>query len=403
MRPRIILALSNFFAVTHFYLIVYILTPYLATMISAETAALSVALGAIVTLSVFPYMPRLVLRHGPQKLAIFFAGLEGIILALLAAHPSALAATLLVALSCAVPPLVVYQLDLLLEACIEDRGTTGRIRTAFNTAGNLSSILSPLALIYLLGDSNRYDLVFIAAALSVLPFILLMFARHLPRVRPPTLRTIRTAGMNLLGDRDRRAVAFSNLILQFFFRIIPLYIPLYLHTVLGLSWTELGLLFALSLVPIVLLEYPAGWLADIKLGDGVPLAAGYIIGGLAFACLTFVNAQTSFWVILCIMLFVRIGNALIEAMTEAHFFRRVCADDAEAVSIFRMMRPLGALTSPIIGSILLSSAGYPGLFILSGLGILATGVACAYAMRATPLPARKPSDRELLWPRSGRC
>lgn len=425
MRPRSILAFSNFFAVAHFYLIVYIVTPYLATMIAPETAALSVALGAILTLSLFPYIPRLVVKHGPQKMAVVFAVLEGVALLCLATYPSALLATLLIALACAIPPFIVYQLDLLLEACVDDETITGRIRTGFITAGNIALIISPLLIGYLLGGNNRYDLVFIAAALSLVPFILLMFTRSLPTVHPPGLRSLRAAGVTLLGDKDRRAVAFSNLALQFFFHIIPLYVPLYLHTVLGFPWSSLGLIFAASLIPFVLLEYPAGWLADTKFGDTGLLAIGFVISGLSIACLALVTADTSLLLIFFILFALRVGGALMEAMTEAHFFRRVSADDAEMVSIFRMMRPLGALTAPIIGSILLSAAGYGGVFVVSGAVIVVGGIACAYAIRsatplsvlaaATPLPppaevplpptvaGKKVGGNESLWCRSGRC
>lgn len=381
MRTRIVLALSNFFAVAHFYLIVYIYTPYLATMISAETAALSIALGAIVTLAVFPYLPRMVVRHGPQKMAIIFAGIEGIILLLLGAQPPALLAVILVALSCAIPPFIVYQLDLMLEASVTDEDTTGRVRTGFVTTGNIALILSPILLSVLLGNSNRYDLVFIAAALSIIPFILLMFVHTLPQIKPPSLRSIRSTGVALFKDHDERAIALSNFLLQFFFHIFPLYVPLYLHTVLGMPWSDLGWVLAVSLIPNVVLEYPAGWLADTQFGDKALLAIGYSIGGLSFASLTFVTATTSIWIILSILVMMRIGTSLIEAMTEAHFFRRVSSDDAEAVSIFRMMRPLGALTAPIIGTILLSTVTYSGLFVFSGFGTLIIGVWAAYMLQ----------------------
>jgi MFS family permease len=423
MRSRSILALSNFFAVAHFFLIVYIITPYLATMISAETAGLAVALGAVLTLAAFPYMPKLVMRHGPQRMAVVLAGSEGVLLLLLATYPSALVATMLIALACALPPLIVYQLDLLLEACIEDERTTGRIRTAFITAANVALIAAPLVAGYVLNNGNQYGRVFVVAALSVIPFILLMFSNALPRVHPPGLRTLRAVGVNLLSDPDRRAVAFSNLVLQFFFHLVPLYVPLYLHTVLGMPWHALGILIALSLVPNVLLEYPAGWLADTKLGDRTLLALGFTLAGLCFAALTFVRADTSLWVTFSILFVMRIGTSFMEAMTEVHFFRKVSADDAEAVSVFRMMRPLGALTAPIVGSILLSTASFNGVFVVGGFGTLIAGVTCAYAMRGSlgelPTPvthAIRPAVRSAtstamlrtkegndpsLWPRSG--
>jgi MFS family permease len=383
MRPRIILSLSNFFAVAHYYLIVYILTPYLATLISPETAPLSVALGAIITLSVFPYLPRMVVRHGPQRMAIVFAGIEGIVLLFLAAQPSALLAVMLVALACAIPPFIVYQLDLLLEACVIDEGTTGRVRTGFTSSGNIALVLAPVLVGILLNHTDHYGLVFMAAALSVVPFILLMMTRSLPQITPPSLKSIRTTGIALMSDKDERAIAFCNLLLQIYTRLAPLYVPLYLHTVLGIPWSSLGWVIAVSLVPLAILEYPAGWLADTKIGDRVLMATGFVIGGLSLCCLAFVTATTPLWTILVILLFTCVGSSFIESMTESHFFRRMSADDAEAVSIFRMMRPLGALTAPIIGTILLSTAHFWGLFTIAGFGIMIAGLSCAYVLQNT--------------------
>jgi MFS family permease len=382
MRPRSILALSNFFAVAHFYIIVYIITPYLATMISAETAALSVALGAIITLSIFPYLPRMVVRHGPQRMAVVFAGLEAVSLLLLAAQPSALIAVALIAVACALPPFILYQLDLLLEACVEDEGTTGRVRTSFITSGNIALIFSPFVLVLLLGTTDRYALVFMAAAISIIPFILLMFVRSLPQIQPPTLRSIRTTGVALMSDKDERAVALSNLLLQIFYRVVSLYAPLYLHTTLGIPWSTLGWMLAVSFIPLALFEYPAGWLADTKFGDRILLAAGYVIAGISLASLALVHQGTSELMILLVLVGIYAGAAFIESMTESHFFRRVSAADAEAVSIFRMMRPLGALVAPIIGTILLSAASYGQLFIISGFGILLAGIWCSNVLQS---------------------
>jgi dipeptide/tripeptide permease len=68
-------------------------------------------------------------------------------------------------------------------------------------------------------------------------------------------------------------------------------------------------------------------------------------------------------------------------MTETHFFRRVNADNADAVSVFRTMKPVGALVAPIIGTLLLSVAGYANLFAIAGFGILIAGLASALAIK----------------------
>ncbi len=382
MRARRILSFGNFFGSAHFFLIIYILAPYLAQFMPASSTGLVISLGALITLSVFPFMPKLVARFGSQVLAIGLAVIEAFMLLSLALNPTAIAAILFAALACATSPLLAYQLDILLEATVKSEQETGRIRTAFLTAGNVALLFAPLLIGLLLDGGERYDRVFFVAFLTLLPFITLMFGTALPRGTVPVSHNVREACLCVAKDHDLRAVAASMFILQVFYHLSPFYIPLYLHTVLGIPWSELGWVFATVLIPFVLIEYPAGILADKKLGDRTLLLAGFIITGLSFMMVGMVTANTSILIILLILLLTRVGAALVEAMVEGHFFRRVSEKDTNTVSVFRMMRPLGALTAPIIGSLFLAVSTYQMLFVCTGLMIAIIGVLVAIHVRS---------------------
>jgi MFS family permease len=327
-------------------------------------------------------MPKLVQRFGSQQLALGLAAIEAFMLLSLALNPTAIAAILFAALACAASPLLAYQLDILLEATVKNEQETGRIRTAFLTAGNVALIFAPLIIGLLLDGGERYDRVFFVAFLTLLPFIVLMFGSALPRGAAPASHNVREACRCVAKDHDLRAVAASMFILQVFYHLSPFYIPLYLHTVLGIPWSELGWVFATVLIPFVLIEYPAGVLADKKLGDRTLLLAGFIITGLSFMMVGMITASTSIMLILLILLMTRVGAALVEAMVEGHFFRRVSEKDTNTVSVFRMMRPLGALTAPIIGSLFLAVSTYQMLFVCTGLMIAIIGVLVAIHVRS---------------------
>ena len=85
--------------------------------------------------------------------------------------------------------------------------------------------------------------------------------------------------------------------------------------------------------------------------------------------------------ILALLVLTRTGAALSEAMIEGHFFRRVTERDANTVSVFRMMRPGGALIAPIIGSLLLVFGSYSIMFVVMGLAIAVFGTLSTLAMR----------------------
>lgn len=367
MHPRRILSLGNFFASAHYFLIIYIMTPYLAQFLPEEQVGLVVAAGAIGTLSAFPFMPRLVERYGARRLAIAFSFLVATMLMVLAGSPPFWIAALALALICGATPFIPYQLDLMLEATIAVESETGRVRTAFLTAGNIALIVTPLITGLVLDGGDAYRHVFLIAAITLAPFITLLLFEPVPHAPPPTrqrlLDTIRCVSL----DPDIRSIALANLVLQFFYHLAPLYIPLYLHTELGIPWNELGWMFSVMLLPFVLFEYPAGFLADRWLGDRALLVAGFLIAGLSFAFVAFITSATPVALVLLVLVLTRVGAALVEAMVEGHFFRRISAADASTLSIFRMTRPVAALAAPLTASIMLAFTGtYLVFFFVMG-------------------------------------
>lgn len=381
MHPRMVLWLGNFFSAAHFFLIIFIVGPYLTTFVGPERAGLVISVGAVITLLLFPLMPKLVARKGAKKLAIALGFAQAVVLTILAGNPTAELAIACVALACAISPLIAYQLDLLLEASTKAEGETGRIRTAFITAANIALVLSPLVVGALLDGTNRYDLAFFAAAVSLTPFIMLFLVEKLPEGTPPKTSKLKATAMCMSKDPDMRAIAFGNGVLQIFFHLAPLYIPIYLHTVLGMPWDQLGWMFAVAVLPFVFLEYPAGYLADRYLGDRKLLVTGFIIMGISFASLALVTADTPLFIVLTVLILTRVGASLTEAMVEGHFFRRVTERDASTVSVFRMMRPGGALIAPVIGSLILIFGSYALLFVVMGIFIAVVGTMSALRVR----------------------
>lgn len=374
MHPRLVLSFANFFGAAHFFLIIYVIAPYLALFMPENQTGLVVSFGAILTLIAFPFMPRLVKNHGAKKLAIVLAFLQGVSIYVLTFSPSVVFAVLCIALACALSPLIAYQLDLLLEAATKEEGATGRIRTLFLTSGNVALIFTPLVIGYLLDGTDAYARIFLAASLSLTPFIVLLMFERLPEGEPPRLAGVRDTCFCLWSNKDLRAAALGNGVLQFFYHLAPLYIPLYLHTALGFAWSDLGWIFAVMLLPFVFVEYPAGVIADRWLGDKELLIAGFAITGIAFGSIAFITSSTPLAIVALVLFVSRVGAALVEAMVEGHFFRGVSERDANTISVFRMMRPVGALVAPVFASILLIVGNYTTFFLISGALVVAFGI-----------------------------
>ena len=379
---RTVLSIGNFLSASHFFLIVYIIAPYLATFMPANQTGLVISMGAVLTLTVLPFAPRIIAHYGPRHLAVVLGCTEFVVLSWLSLSPPAPVAVLLSAVAFATSPLIAYQLDLLLEGTVSEEGATGRVRTAFLTAGNSALILAPLVTGLLLGEGDHYSRVFLAAACSLVPFVVLFNARKAPHIPSlPTDDGLRRAALRAWRDRDLRAVIGGAFILQSFYNLATLYIPLYLHDALGMPWSQLGWMFAIMLLPFVLVEYPAGIIADRVLGDQELMFSGFVLAGLSFGLIAFVHGASSVAFVLGLLVATRVGGALAESMTEGHFFRRVSEKDASMVGLFRAMRPTASLIAPLIGSLLLGFFGYQALFALSGLLVIAAGGIAALSIR----------------------
>lgn len=381
MRPRFALSFGNFFLCAHHALMLYVTTPFLATVMPEEFVGLVLSLGAIFTLIAFPFVPRIVRSLGARRLASWSVTLSAATVFLLAFELAPLAVVLVYALFFALAPITAYFIDLLLEAATKGARETGRVRTLFLTFGNLGFLTCAFGIGILLKDADVYSHVFYIAAAVLIPFLLMLRFAQIPDGDPPRFAHILEVAHCLVRDPDYKAVGTAAFTLQFFFNLIPYFTPLYLHTVLGIPWDELGWIFALIVVPFLLLEYPAGWIADKAWGDQELMAIGFLVMGSATAALAFTTAATPLVLIGLVLFVSRIGAALAESMCETHFFRRVSERDANSVGVFRMMRPMGAVAAPLAASIFLSVSTFNIMFFAVGIGIIVFGVGSALSIK----------------------
>jgi len=381
MHPRVILFVGNFFFSLFTALTIYILLPFLSSFMPSAYTGLVVAAGGLIAVVSFPFLPGLVARYGAQQLALIFAIAEMIALFALAAAPGAVAGSLLIIIAITLQPFISYELDLLLEATDGEKETMGRVRTIFLTAWNSGALAAPLLLGALLVNSDEYGRIFIAAAAMLIPFVVLFAARSLPKVVPPKLSHMRDTLSCIAHDRDLAAVTFAHFLLYLFYIWAPLYVPVYLHDVLGIPWSSLGWMFSVMLIPYALLEYPAGWIADQVLGDKELMFAGFLIAGSALAAMSFLSSASSLVLILVLLVASRIGAALIESMTEGHFFRRVSKNDINSMSIFRGIWPLANVIGPIVASLILFFGNYQVLFTLTGGFIVIAGITATFLIK----------------------
>jgi MFS family permease len=381
MHPQRRLFVGNLFYSVGVALAFYVLLPYLTIFMTESRAGLIVALGGLGAFLLFFVLPGLFARFGAQWLTLVFATIELILLAWLASAPDRTTGIVLAILIVICTPFIAYGLDLLFEAAMPDGQKVGRLRALFLTAWNLGFLAAPLSLGLILDGTDNYARVFLAGAIALFPLAVLLSGRRLPKGETPRLVHVRDSLVAIERDRDLLAVTFAHLLLWLFYVWAPLYVPLYLHTALGFSWATLGWMFFVMLLPYVLVEYPAAWIADNVLGDKELMMVGFLIAGISLASLAFLGPHPAIFLVLLILIASRIGTALVESTTEAHFFRRVSRKDISSISIFRGVWPMAYVIAPVTASFILASSSYPMFFLVTGSTIAIAGGLAAGAIK----------------------
>lgn len=271
--------------------------------------------------------------------------------------------------------------DLYLKG-LATRSKTGRLRGLFWTMVNLGFVISPFVTGRIL-DRFGYAPVYATAALLIIPAFLLMMSAfrrdhaHAPLYKhEPIMETLRRMWSNW-NFRGIFIIAFT---LYFFYSWMIIYTPLYLLQG-GFDWKELGLIFSIMLIPFVIIEYPAGYIADKYLGETEMLAIGLII--MALAIFLFMGVS-SFGGVLAALFLSRVGASLVEIMRESYFYKIVKGGDIDMIDAFRNINSVAHIVGPAVASSVLAFGfGLHVLFV-----ILALILVFAAAMPSTMTDTR---------------
>lgn len=378
------ISLLNFVAALHYFLTIYILAPYLAQFMGEKSVGLVFAAGALVSLIVFFAVPHILEHISLKWFALGIAILDMLILTGLALTPPVPLIIVLVILLLAIPVVLGYALDIFLEKAIPSEEKTGIARGIFITGTSTALVLSPIVLSVVLGDGNLYWKIFAIAGVSIALFALVGFFKLGNTVDALKKREMGFLSILscLMHSRDVMLGAGAHFILQLFFTWVTIYIPLYLHTELGIPWSELGFAFFIMLIPFVLLEFPVGYLADKFIGERELMILGFIIMAGATISISFFDGGVLSLLLILVLVLTRVGAAIVEITTETYFFKHVSSGDVTTISLFRMLRPGSSLIAPLIGSLALIFVPLQWIFVVLGTLVL-VGVPFAVALKDT--------------------
>lgn len=274
--------------------------------------------------------------------------------------------------------IVHFLLQTLLYVCLNvfiesfsKHAETGSIRGLFLTLLNIGILISPVLGGVILSVSS-FTMLYVVAALMLVPFLILVkiYLYHIEEPayeRVNMLQALRTAWRN----KNIRAALIAEFIVQAFYATMIIYSPLYLET-LGIPLTTyLGVIMPFALIPLVVLPYELGYLADSKWGEKELMIGGLLILAVTvFLCVIVTSQNPTVWMV--IFLASRVGAACVETMAFAYYFKKVGPEDASLTAVFTntlsvatiAVGALGALIGPLLVT-------RPQLmFVILGVGIL---------------------------------
>lgn len=272
----------------------------------------------------------------------------------------------------AVTYLFLVTTDIFVEEYSSD-GTTGDTRGVFLSVAGLAVMIAPFFAGRLSERPDGFLWVYGIGILLVSLAMLVVFTWGQKLKEPRYEKAPILPGLAAFFRHPNLTGAFvGNFALQFFYSWMIVYTPIYLIESIGLSWTQVGIIFTIMLIPFVIFEVPLGRIADRWLGEKELMIGGIILMTISTASLAFVTSE-ALWVWMALLFATRVGASALQVASESHFFKHVTEENVSAIGIFRQTGPLAFMAGSFIATLLLSftNIAFSALFVILGLLLLA--------------------------------
>jgi MFS family permease len=230
-------------------------------------------------------------------------------------------------------------------------------------------VIAPMLVGFILAE-DRFDRVYFVSLLCLIPLFVLV-RRYFKDYKdvPIAHIKVRETVVTFIEIANLSKIFMCHLILQLFYAIMIIYMPVHLNAHIGFSWEQIGIMFTIMLLPFALFELPIGKLADTKYGEKEILTTGLLIMGLATICISFL--ATNNFILWTVLLFLtRTGASFVEITSDSFFFKQVNQSQTDEISIYRTTRPLGFIIGPIVATFALRFLPYNYIFLLLGITVI---------------------------------
>ena len=326
----------------------YINSSFISQFIDEKLVGMIYALGSVVSILALFIASKTLPKIGTYKFLLWTISLNALSILLFAFSNNALSAIILFISTFALNVLIYFSLDEFLKIFSRE-SSTGGIRGSYLALCSLAWVVAQLAFGLILGGFS-FKVIFLISFVVMLVFFAIAYLHlgHTPDPKYDKTNTKKYLGEFLKNKNLLRAYGISFL-LQFFYCWMVIYTPIYLSLHLGFTWKEIGTIFAIMLIPFVILDFPLGKFSD-KIGERKMLMFGFMIMSLATLSLFFIQKH-EVWIWALLLFSTRVGAASIEVMSDAYFFKHIKSANEEYIGVYRTASPVAYILGPLFAFI----------------------------------------------------
>lgn len=349
--------------------LIYVMSSYFKIVSGTENVGVFYLVGYIIELVILLNFHKIISSFGRSRAFLFILIIKIPVLLTLVFLPSNFISVVSLIMYLVVGSLAWVALDMILESCSTDR-FSGRIRGLHLTIMNTGYVFGPFLSTRLLDKFNFQGIfIFLVILYSFIFVFALLGLRDIKEAagtRPTVIEILRRVS----GRKNVMRAYYISFVLEFFYALMIIYTPIYLRN-LGISWDQIGIIFTIMLVPFVLLQYPAGLLADKKTGEKELLIFSVVILGISTASIYFIGSNSvAVWA--AVLFATRIGASLVELLRDSYFYKRIDSCDIDLIDFFRTSRPVAYIVAAILSTPLLLVFSLKSIFILVAIVIFSS-------------------------------
>ena len=313
--------ISNIFLSLHYFLLYFVNSSFLSNYFSDTQLSALYIIGSIADTFLLLNASRILNAIGSYKFILYALIIEFTSTVGLIVSTTPFLVGFYFLLHLVIISLLLFNFDILVEGVSTNESQTGGIRATFLTITNISCVVAPSIVAFLL-LRNGFWHVYLLSAILLIP--LYFCIKRFKNVSQEPLQhiNIKETLREYLKHKDLYNIFTCQFLLQLFYAFMGIYTPLYLEKHIGFSWSEIGIIFTIMLLPFVFLELPLGEMEDKKYGEKEFLTIGFIIMGLSTLFISFITVKV-FWIWAMILFITRIGASFVEISSETYFFKQV--------------------------------------------------------------------------------